>query len=126
MSQSGSQAAAFFREVAGHQTVWFVRDAQGSPAPEISSGTRAMPYWSSQARAQRAADVWGNDLRPVPISLEAWRKDELPELANEDYRIGINWTGPRLVGWDFTVSEVLIRLAHALREGPYSDDNTAH
>ncbi|GHJ16034.1 MULTISPECIES: DUF2750 domain-containing protein [unclassified Micromonospora] len=73
-----------------------MRDAQGSPAPKTSSGTRAMPYWSSQAGAQRAADVWGNDLRPVPISLEAWRKDELPELANEAYRIGLNWTGPLL------------------------------
>ncbi|SDZ41853.1 Protein of unknown function [Micromonospora pattaloongensis] len=84
-----------------------------------------MPYWSSRARAQRAADIWGNDLRPVSVSLEAWRNDELPELADEDYRVGINWTGPRLVGWDFTVSEVLNRLAHALREGPHSDERPA-
>ncbi|WP_343442047.1 DUF2750 domain-containing protein [Micromonospora schwarzwaldensis] len=76
VSQSGSQAAAFFREVAGHRTVWFVRDAQGSPAPKTSSGARAMPYWSSRARAQRAADIWGNDLRPVSVSLQVWRNNE--------------------------------------------------
>ena len=98
MSQSGSQAVAFFREVASHRTVWYVRDDNGSPAPTTSSGARAMPYWSSQARAQRAADIWGNDLRPVSLSLETWRDDELPELADEGYRVGINWTGPRLVG----------------------------
>jgi len=33
-------------------------------------------------------------------------------LADEDYLIGINWTGTRLVGWEFTVDEVLNRLAH--------------
>ena len=104
-----------------HRTVWYVRDDQGSPAPETSSGARAMPYWSSRTRAQRAADVWGNGLCPVSVSLETWRKDHLPDLADEGYQVGINWTGPRLVGWDFTVAEVSNRLAHALREGPYSD-----
>ena len=118
VSQSGSQAAAFFKELARHHVVWFVRDDQGSPAPKTSSGERAMPYWSSKARAQRAADIWGNDLRVVSTPLETWRTRDLPDLANEGYRVGINWTGPRLVGWDFTVPEVLNRLTHALREGP--------
>lgn len=117
MSRSGSQAAAFFHEVARHQLVWFVRDDQGSPAPEVSSGVRAMPYWSSRARAQRAANIWGNDLRPVHISREKWRDSDLPSLADDGYHVGIDWTGPRLVGWDFTVAEALNRLAHALREG---------
>ena len=54
--------------------------------------------------------------------METWRSEELPELADEGYRVGINWTGPRLVGWDFTIPEVLNRLAHALREGPYAVD----
>ncbi|WP_344649169.1 DUF2750 domain-containing protein [Cryptosporangium japonicum] len=121
MSQSGSQAAAFFRELAGHRTVWYVRDAHGSPAPETSPGVRAMPYWSSRARAQRAAAVWGGDLRPASLTLETWRTSELPSLDAEGYRVGVNWTGPRLTGWDFSVNEVLNRLAHALREGPYAD-----
>jgi hypothetical protein len=57
----------------------------------------------------------------VSTPLQTWRTEDLPELAYEGYRVGINWTGPRLVGWDFTVAEVLNRLAHALREGPYAD-----
>jgi hypothetical protein len=121
VSQSGSQAAAFFREVARHRTVWYVRDDQGSPAPKTSSGARAMPYWSSRTRAQRAAEVWGNDLRPGSVSLETWWNDDLPTLVDEGYRVGINWTGPRLVGWDFAVSEVLNRLARALSESPYAE-----
>jgi hypothetical protein len=68
-----------------------------------------MPHWSSRLRAQRAANIWGNEVRPVSFSLNTWRNIALAGLAVEDCRIGINWTGPRLVGWDFTVSEVLNR-----------------
>ena len=125
VSQSASQAAAFFREVARHRAVWYVRDDKGIPAPRTSSGKRAFPYWSSQARAQRAAEIWGGGLRPVSVALETWRSQELPNLADEDYLIGINWTGPRLVGWDFTVPEVLNRLAHTLYEGQYSRDSAS-
>ncbi|GIF52730.1 uncharacterized protein DUF2750 [Asanoa ferruginea] len=102
-----------------------MRDDLGSPAPKTSSGERALPYWSSKTRARRAADIWGNGLRVVSTPLEAWRTEDLPELREEGYRVGISWTGPRLVGWDFTVAEVLNRLAHALHEGPYADDNEA-
>jgi hypothetical protein len=122
VSQSGSQAAAFFKELAHHRIVWSVGDDLGSPTPKTSSGERALPYWSSKTRAQRAADIWGSGLRVVSTSLESWRTEDLPELADEGYRVGINWTGPRLVGWDFTVAEVLNRLAHVLREGPYADN----
>ncbi|WP_203702804.1 DUF2750 domain-containing protein [Asanoa iriomotensis] len=79
-----------------------------------------MPYWSSEARAQRAAGIWGGDLRAVSTTLEPWRDEHLPRLAREGCRVGINWTGPRLTGWDFTVPEVLNRIAHAMREGPYA------
>jgi len=123
VSQSGAQAAAFFREVAQHRLVWYVRDDQGSPAPLTSNGKRAMPYWSSRARAQRAATIWGGDLRAVSVSLAAWRNEELPDLADGDFLVGINWSGPRLLGWEFTVPEVLNRLDHALGEGPYADSD---
>ena len=78
-----------------------------------------MPYWSSRTRAQRAANIWGNGLGPAAIPLETCRDADLPELANEGYQVGINWTRPRLVGWGFTVAEILNRLAHELREGSY-------
>jgi len=121
VSQSGAQAAAFFREVARHRQVWYVCDEQGSPVPLTSSGKRAFPYWPSQARADRAASIWGGDLRAVSVSVETWRDNELPDLTDGDHRVGINWSEPRLVGWDFTVTEVLNRLNHALGEGPYAD-----
>jgi hypothetical protein len=118
VSQSGSQAAAFFREVAVHRTVWFVRDDRGSPTFPVSGERRALPYWSSPARAHRAADIWAAGLRTASLPVEGWRDAALPSLAADGYQIGINWTGPSLTGWDLTVAEVLNRLAHTLGEGP--------
>ncbi|WP_318218926.1 DUF2750 domain-containing protein [Streptomyces sp. SCL15-6] len=116
MSTSGAQAAAFFREIALTRTVWWVRDDEGSPMPVSSSGQPAFPYWSSQTRAQRAAQLWGPQFRAVAMPLDHWRSAALPDLAGEDVRVGINWSGQRLTGWDFTVGDVVNRLAHTLGE----------
>lgn len=119
MSVSGAQAAAFFREIVGTRTVWWVRDDDGSPTPVSSSGRPAFPYWSSEARAQRAAQIWGPQFRAVSMPLDHWRSAALPDLAKDDFRVGINWSGQHLTGWDFTVDEVINRLTHALGEPPY-------
>ncbi|MFF3416027.1 DUF2750 domain-containing protein [Streptomyces sp. NPDC002698] len=119
MSTNGAQAAAFFREIALTRTVWWVRDDDGCPIPESSSGRPAFPYWSSETRAQRAAQLWGPQFRAVSMSLDHWRSAALPDLAKDDLRVGINWSGSRLTGWDFTVGEVVNRLLHALGEPPY-------
>jgi hypothetical protein len=116
MSQSGSQAAAFFREITRNRIVWCVRDDLGSPAPITSSGKRAVPYWSTLARARRAAETWGQGLRAESLSLDTWRERELPQVARDGLLVGINWTGRRLAGWDFTVEEALNRLAIAESE----------
>ncbi|WP_105970834.1 DUF2750 domain-containing protein [Streptomyces geranii] len=115
MSQSGSQAAAFFRDVRQSGVVWLVRDDAGSPVPLAADGTRSLPYWSTSARATRAAKIWGNGLRVESMPLDTWRGSDLPAAADEGLLIGINWSGPRLVGWSFTPAEVLGRLAAADR-----------
>ncbi|MFE6975407.1 DUF2750 domain-containing protein [Streptomyces sp. NPDC057682] len=119
MSTSGAQTSAFFRDVARKRIVWWVRDDEGSPVPVSGSGQPAFPYWSSESRAEHAARVWGPSFGAVSMPLEHWRDAALPALAGEGLRVGINWSGPRLTGWDFTVAEVANRLAHALGEPPY-------
>jgi Protein of unknown function (DUF2750). len=113
MSQSGSQAAAFFRDVRKSGVVWFVRDDEGIPTTLSAEGTRSLPFWSTSARAQRAAKIWGHGLRVESMSLDTWRDRELPAYARDGLKIGINWSGPCLVGWDFTHLEVLNRLTAA-------------
>ncbi|MFE5211899.1 DUF2750 domain-containing protein [Streptomyces sp. NPDC056600] len=113
MSQSGAQAAAFFRDVVRSEVVWFVRDDGGIPAVRESDGTRCLPFWSTSARAERAARIWGQGLWVASMPVESWRDVELPDAVEQGRRIGINWSGPRLVGWSFTPEEVSARLTAA-------------
>ncbi|WP_319696346.1 DUF2750 domain-containing protein [Streptomyces europaeiscabiei] len=69
MSQSGSQAPAFFRDVRHSRVVWPVRDDEGSPTPLSADGTRSLPFWSTSARAQRAAKT--EDIAADPRALRA-------------------------------------------------------
>lgn len=48
--------------------------------------------------------------------MDYWRNVDLTDLADEQLLVGINWSGPRLVGWSFTVPEVINRLTRALGE----------
>ncbi|MCX5395999.1 DUF2750 domain-containing protein [Streptomyces sp. NBC_00102] len=125
MSQSGSQAAAFFRDVRRSGVVWIVRDDDGYASRLSTDGRGIFPFWSTPARATRAATIWGNGLRAGSMPLVFWRDHELPDLAREGCRIGINWSGPHLVGWDFTPAEVLNRLAAADRPGAELGPDTA-
>lgn len=83
------------------------------PTSLSTDGTRSLPFWSTWARAQRATKVWGHGLRVESMPLDTWRDRELADYARDGLKIGINWSGPRLVGWDFTSMEVLNRLAAA-------------
>jgi hypothetical protein len=111
MSQSGSQAAAFFRDVRRSRVVWLVQGDEGSPTHLSENGTRSLPFWSASARAQRAAKTWGRGLRVSSMPLDAWCERVLPDAARDGLAIGINWSGQRLVGWSFTCAEVRRRLA---------------
>ncbi|MFF9607779.1 DUF2750 domain-containing protein [Streptomyces sp. NPDC014684] len=113
MSQSGSQAAAFFRDVRRSRTIWLVRGEYGSSTHLSADGVQSLPFWSTSARAQRAAKVWGHGLRVASIPLDTWVEHVLPDAARDGLVIGINWSGPRLIGWSFTSAEVLNRLAAA-------------
>ncbi|MFF5045012.1 DUF2750 domain-containing protein [Streptomyces nigra] len=113
MSQSGSQAAAFFRDVRQSSVVWLVRDDNGSPTHLSPYGTRSLPFWSTSPRAQRAAKIWAHGLRVESMPLDTWCDRVLPDAARDGLVIGINWSGPRLVGWSLTPDEVLNRLAAA-------------
>ncbi|MBT1105687.1 DUF2750 domain-containing protein [Streptomyces sp. Tu10] len=113
MSQTGSQTAAFFRDVSKSRVVWLVRDDSGSPTHLSADGTRSLPFWSTSPRAQRAAKIWGHGLRVESMPLDIWCDRVLTDAAEDGIAIGVNWSGPRLVGWSFPSKEVLNRLATA-------------
>ncbi|GGT22688.1 DUF2750 domain-containing protein [Nonomuraea spiralis] len=95
MSQSGAQAAAFFRALASNRAVWTLQDENGCPALMTPSGRRSIPFWSSRSRADKI-------IRTVPayasmelteIDIDNWVLEWLPDLKRDDLLVGINWSG---------------------------------
>jgi hypothetical protein len=119
MSQAGSQAWAFYREVARSRVVWTVRDDQGYPAPMTSSGRRAQPFWSSRPRVEKViATVPAYAIfRPDEISWEHFCAKWVPELERDGMLAGVNWSGPRATGFDLEPSGVR-RAVEALMADP--------
>ncbi|WP_081054748.1 DUF2750 domain-containing protein [Burkholderia vietnamiensis] len=108
MSTAASQATAFYREIADSGVIWSVRDDNGFPAPLTCTGRRAMPFWSSEARAlvviQGVAAYYG--FRAVAISWNEFRERWVPGLTRDELLAGINWSGPRATGFDILPSDL--------------------
>lgn len=102
MTQSAAQSDAFYREALEAGSVWTVRDASGTPAPENGDGQRAMPFWSSRSRVDKiiATVPAYAGFEPIEIDLASWRSRWLPGLANDGLLVGINWSGSRATGYD--------------------------
>jgi hypothetical protein len=102
VSQAASQATAFYRDVARNHKMWTIRDEQGFPAPKTSDGTRAQPFWSSLSRAQRIVETVPayKGMWPVEISWAEFCDKWLTELERDGQKVGLNWSGPKAVGYD--------------------------
>jgi Protein of unknown function (DUF2750) len=120
MSQAASQYAAFARDVAAHRRVWTVCDDGGYPAPMTASGRRSWPFWSNLARVRRilATVPAYAGFRPVEISWEAFRDDWLAEIESDGLLVGVNWSGPRAVGYDVEPAAVRARVEREIAGSP--------
>jgi hypothetical protein len=108
MSQAASQYAAFWRDVRRGRKVWTVRDDDGCPAPVTSSGRRAMPFWSTLSRVRRViktVPAYGAFV-PHEMPWEEFRDSWLPELEAGGLLVGVNWSGPRALGYDMTPADI--------------------
>ena len=102
MSPSASQAAVFYRDVARHRKLWAIRDERGFPAPETSSGKRAQPFWSSLSRVKiiiKKVPAYAS-YEPYEVSWKDFKRQWARELAKDDRLVGVNWSGPKAVGFD--------------------------
>lgn len=113
MSQSASQAAAFYREVALTGSVWTIRDGGGFPAPENSEGRRAQPFWSSRRRAERiiATVPAYSSFSIVGIGWTEFSERWIPGLAKDGILVGVNWNGARATGYDVEPMDLLANVA---------------
>lgn len=123
MSQAASQWAAFARDVADNGKVWTVRDSGGFPAPLTSSGKRAQPFWSSLSRVRKIISTVSaySSFEPFELSWTEFRDNWLPGLERDGLLIGVNWSGPRAIGYDVTSQEVLARIQYELSKEAKQD-----
>jgi len=108
VSQAASQAWAFYRDVAAHRSVWTVRDADGYPAPKLSSGRRAQPFWSTRSRVEKiikSVPAYGSFV-PEEISWEDFCAAWVPGLTRDVLLVGVNWSGERAAGYDMEPEEL--------------------
>lgn len=110
------QAAAFYRQVARNGCVWTLRDAGGFPAPMSTGGHRAQPFWSTSFRVLRMIRTVPafRDFMPVRLSWEEFRDQWLPGLDSSGLLVGINWDGPRAVGYDLEPQQVVALVERAM------------
>ena len=101
MSVASIHAAEFFEKVARDGRVHtFLSDGQFLVF--AVQGREVVPFWSSRSRLLRV-----QELHP---KYRAWKASELglgafvdvvlPTLASGDIRVGLNWAGKELLGYD--------------------------
>jgi Protein of unknown function (DUF2750) len=110
MSTAAAQAAAFYREVAKHGSLWTVRDSGGFPQPKNSSGRRAQPLWSLRSRAERVvktAAAYYSEFEVVEVPWDAFVSRWVPGLKRGRVLVGVNWSGSIVSGYDIPPDDVV-------------------
>ena len=122
MSQSASQAAAFYRDVAAGRRVWTVKDDGGFPVPKTPSGERAQPFWSSLSRVERIIQTVPAyaGFRPHELSWEEFRDRWIPGLTKDGLKIGVNWSGAHATGYDVEPASVQKAVEYEISQIPKS------
>lgn len=108
MSQSASQANAFYKEVARNQKMWTVKDSGGFPAPKNNEGKRAQLFWSSLFRVQKIIQTVPAyaGFEPYEISWTEFSSKWVPGLKRNGLLVGVNWSGIKATGYDMEPEKV--------------------
>ena len=117
MSQSASQAHAFYRDVARDGRVWVLLDDGELPIYPGGEGD-VTPVWSSESRAQRTRRALGPQSQEHEIQEMTWDdflEEFGPVLEEEAVRLGVNWSGERARGYDMPLVDVVRNVEAAAR-----------
>ena len=82
-------------------------------------GGDVLPFWSSESRLlkiQKAHPKF-SAFEIKQLNLDEFRT-LLAKLARDGVRAGVNWSGPRLTGYDVTPGELIVGLTYWLERSP--------
>jgi hypothetical protein len=89
------------------------------PAPLLADGRRAMPFWSSRSRAERAANSpQFAGCQPRRLTLDEFEHRWLSNLERDGLLVGVNWSGARFTGYDVEPADVRGWLAASRPDQP--------
>ena len=109
MTQSASQATAFYRDVAAYHKVWTLHSDKGFPTARTSSGEHAVPFWSTLSRVQliiRNVPAY-TGYEPFAVSWEDFATKWAPDLSENKLKVGVNWSGKNATGYDLEPTELV-------------------
>jgi hypothetical protein len=84
-----------------------------------SAGKRALPVWSTHSRVQKIIKTVAaySGFVPEELSWEEFRDEILPEIERDGMLVGVNWSGPRAVGYDLDAPWVRRCVESAMSRG---------
>lgn len=107
MSTVALQANAFYSDVIKHGVVFALLDDESFPVLRID-GNDVVPFWSTRSRVELVLQEHPKYERYEvdEIALSDFLAKTLSLLEEERIRVGVNWSGPRLTGYDVSVGDV--------------------
>lgn len=121
MSNAASQASKFYEQAVNDGKVFTVLDADSFLVFPMAEGD-TVPFWSSATRIERvqAAHPKYRAYTIDEIPLGEFLSKVIPLLSEEGIRIGVNWSGKNLTGYDLSPSDLLKNLEYWIekREAP--------
>jgi Protein of unknown function (DUF2750) len=114
-----AQAAAFYREVAEHGSLWTIRDAGGFPQPRNGDGVRVQPFWSLRSRAELVVATVPAyaQFEIVELAWDVFEARWVPGLKRDGVLVGVNWSGSRATGYDVSPEDVVKNVETARDRG---------
>lgn len=107
MSTAALHASKFYEQVVSDDKVFTFDDGDGYSVFRVN-GEDVIPFWSSRTRLEKIKKAHLKYAKqeiaeePFPVFMS----DTLPLLEKEGIRVGVNWSGQRLTGYDITVAEL--------------------
>ena len=117
MSTAAAHATTFYVDAATHRVVFTLLEDDSFLVLRVG-GTEVIPFWSTRARIQKMQELHpkysGYAIEEIPLS--KFMSTTLDLLAAESIRVGVNWSGERLTGYDLSVDDLRRNIGHHLRD----------